>query len=83
MNQHATPVSRSAAPGNANDGVAQPVPRATMMLQTSAAARANKITNAVQPSPAHLSNPPASVRCCHATMRTRTPTDAGGPLKSP
>jgi len=85
MNQQATTVSRSSAPGNANHGVALPVPRATMKRRISAAALVNKTTNAFQPSPTYLSNTYASVRCRHASIPTlpRTRTASGGPLKSP
>jgi len=85
MNQHAKPVIRPAAPGNANHGVALPVPRATITAQTSSAALANNNTNAFQTSPTRLINPPNSVRRCHATMPTKphTPTSSAAPLKSP
>jgi len=50
-------------PGNANYGVSQPAPRATMLVQTNPALPANKVTNPFQPSPAHLINSPSAVRC--------------------
>jgi hypothetical protein len=85
MNPQAMPLIRSVAPGNANHGVALPVPRATMMLRISATALANNTTNAVQPPPSQLRNPPASVRCRHATRPTlpNTRTSSRGLLKSP
>jgi hypothetical protein len=85
MNQQATPVIRSAAPGNANHGVARPAPRAVRMLRISATALANTTTNAFQPAPTQLIDPPAAVRRCHATMPTLplTLTASRGLLKSP
>jgi hypothetical protein len=85
MNQHPTTLIRSAAPGNANHGVALPVPRATMLLWINATVPTKKTTNAFQPSPSQLRNPPASVRRCNVTISTRTHTltASRGPLKSP
>ena len=85
MNPQATPVIQSVAPGNANHGVAQPVPAAATRVPISATALANKTINAVQPSPTHLSNPSASVRYRNTTMQTlpNTLTASRGLLKSP
>jgi len=85
MNQHATPLIRSVAPGNANHGVARHAPRATMMPRISASALANNTTHAVQPAPTQIIDPPASVRRCHATMPTlpHTLTPSRRLLKSP
>ena len=85
MNQHATTLIRSAAPANANHGVALPVPHATMLRRISATAPADNTTDAFQPSQSQLRNPPASVRHCHATMSTlpRTLKSSRGLLKSP